>query len=251
MSPPPPRLHVLMRPESPRAVVIRRGPSQVHCTIGWELATDRFAIGQWCKHKLYPRRSDVSPDGAWMVYFALNGRWKSETRGAWTALSRAPYLKAVKLWPQGDTWGGGGAFFRARAQLPPGDADVWDSMEAVGRAGRLTLGALADYQVRLARDGWSKRGGRGYFKQAGASWSLRKVVRSEPHEHHEIHRADGSVDELPAWEWAEIDAQRKRVVWAEAGAIHAAPIRAEGPGKPRLLFDAVPMSFEAIAAPTG
>lgn len=250
MSAPPPRLHVLLRPGSPRAVVIRRGPSRVHCTIGWDLATDRFTVGQWCRHKLYPRRCDISPDGAWLVYFALNGRWSSEeTRGAWTALSRAPYLKAVRMWPQGDTWGGGGAFFQTRAQLPSGHADAWPSLETVGRAGRLALGSLGAYPIRLARDGWSKRAGRGWFKPANKTWSLRKVVRGEPHELHEIHRTDGSVVELPDWEWADIDAARKRVVWAEAGAIRAAPIKSDGPGKPRVLFDARPMTFEALAAP--
>jgi hypothetical protein len=238
-----------MRPESPRAVVIRRGPASVHCTIGWELDGDRFAVGQWCKHKLYPRRSDISPDGVWLVYFALNGRWTSETRGAWTGLSRAPYLKAVKMWPQGDTWDGGGVFFRARSQLPDGLGAMWDSMEPVGRTGRLALGALASYEARLERDGWSRRVRRGYFKDAHPSWSLRKVVRGEAHEHHEIHRTDGTVAELPAWEWADIDAARARVVWAEAGTVRAAPIRAGGPGKPRVLFDAAPMRFEALAAP--
>ena len=101
-----------MRPESDTAVVFRRGPSRVFCSIGWNLARDEFKVGQWCKHTIYPERADVSTDGRWLLYFALNGRWKSETRGRWTALSRAPYLKAVKLWPKGDTWDGGGTFYR-------------------------------------------------------------------------------------------------------------------------------------------
>jgi len=82
---PPPRLHVLMRPESPTAVVLRHGPSGVLCTIGWNLRPDVFTVGQWCRHKIYVERCDISPDGYWMVYFALDGRWKSETLGAWTA----------------------------------------------------------------------------------------------------------------------------------------------------------------------
>jgi hypothetical protein len=103
-----------MRPESPTAVVLRQGPSKVFCTIGWDLRTDEFTLGQWCRHKIYVDRCDISPDGYWMVYFALNGEWRSETLGAWTAVSIAPYLRAVTLWPAGDTWGVGSAFL-ARA----------------------------------------------------------------------------------------------------------------------------------------
>ena len=99
-----------MRPESSTAVVLRRGGSKVFCVIGWDLTTDRFQVGQWCKHKIYPHRCDISSDGRYLVYFALNGRWQSQTRGSFTAISRAPYLKALYLWPQGDTWGGGGLF---------------------------------------------------------------------------------------------------------------------------------------------
>ena len=40
----------------------------------------------------------------------MNGRWKSRVRGSWTAISRAPYLKAITLLAKGDCWNGGGLF---------------------------------------------------------------------------------------------------------------------------------------------
>src|SRR5215468_8845234 len=166
-----PRLHVLLRPGSPRAVVLRRGGSKVFCSIGWDLATDTFAIGQWCKHKIYPHRSDLSPDGRWMVYFALNGRWRSETRGSFTVVSRAPYLKARWLWPQGDTWGGGGLFF----PYAPERAGFF----AIDEKLRLAHGSYASYRIRLQRDGWTETAD-GFIKPAGAGWSLRKILLGEP-----------------------------------------------------------------------
>jgi hypothetical protein len=49
----------------------------------------------------------ASPDGELLLYFALQGsRWQTSYRGSWTAVSRVPWLHALALWPQGDTWGG-------------------------------------------------------------------------------------------------------------------------------------------------
>ena len=38
----------------------------------------------------------------------MNGKWDSEAKGAWTAIARAPYLKAFIVFPKGDCWNGGG-----------------------------------------------------------------------------------------------------------------------------------------------
>ena len=40
--------------------------------------------------RVYERRSDVSPDGKYFIYFAMNGRWTTATKGAWTAIARVP-----------------------------------------------------------------------------------------------------------------------------------------------------------------
>ena len=33
-----------------------------------------------------------------MIYFALNGHWDSETGGSFTAISKAPYFRALSIW---------------------------------------------------------------------------------------------------------------------------------------------------------
>ncbi|EDN66679.1 conserved hypothetical protein [Beggiatoa sp. PS] len=106
----PARLHVLFARESRFAVVIRRGPSKQVCTIGWDRRKDKFSMGQWLKGKIYERRCDISPNGQYLIYFAMNGKPRSEVRGSWTAISKAPYLKAIGLWAKGDCWHGGGLF---------------------------------------------------------------------------------------------------------------------------------------------
>jgi hypothetical protein len=108
------RIHVLFASDAPMGIVIRRGPSKQVATVGWNRSTDQFTIGQWLKGRIYERRSDLSPDGKHFIYFAMNGKWKSETKGSWTAISRAPYFKAIGLWSKGDCWQGGGLFKGAK-----------------------------------------------------------------------------------------------------------------------------------------
>src|SRR3954467_11051048 len=95
-----PRLHVLLAREAPVGVVIRRGPSKRVCTVLWDRHTDAFRIGQWFKGSGTERRSDLSPDGKHLITFPMNGRWESYSKGDCTAISRAPYLKAILFFPK-------------------------------------------------------------------------------------------------------------------------------------------------------
>lgn len=104
------RLHLFFARDNSRAVILRQGPSKVFRMILWNRETDTFEDGQWLKHKVYVERCDLSPDGHHFIYFALDGRWGSMARGSYTAISRPPYFTALALFPQGDTWGGGGLF---------------------------------------------------------------------------------------------------------------------------------------------
>ena len=216
-----PRLYVVWRPGSPSAVVLRQGPSKVFCSIGWNLAKDKFSVGQWVKHKIYPERCDISPDGKYLVYFALNGDWQGETKGAWTGLSRAPYLKCVKMWPHGSTWGGGG---------------LLDENLSVHGETRVH---------RVKRDGWV-RNRDGLMKPCFPGWRLRKTLKGTFREEHELLHDDGRVEDHADWEWADWDEPRSRIVFACGGSIWSL---ASARHKPKLLFDANGMTFEAIAAP--
>lgn len=106
----PARLHVIFASDAPLAVIFRRGPSKQVCTFLWNRKKNSFEMGQWLKGRIYERRSDLSPDGKYLLYFAMNGKWNSETKGSWTAISKAPYLKAINLYKKGDCWDGGGLF---------------------------------------------------------------------------------------------------------------------------------------------
>lgn len=118
------RLHLYFARDSDRAVILRQGPSKLFRMILWHRDTDRFQDGQWLKHKVYAERCALSPDGRHFLYFALNGDWAGESLGSYTALSRPPWFTALALFPEGDTWGGGGRFLDRRHYIASGGNDI-------------------------------------------------------------------------------------------------------------------------------
>ena len=258
-------------------VVIRRGPSKSVATLLWDRRTDEFKMGQWLKGRIYERRSDLSPDGKHFIYFAMNGKWDSETEGSWTAISRAPFLKAIALYAKGDCWNGGGLWIsNGKYWLNEGhlrgehkvlqdttkvirDPD-YDPDEDYGGE------CLGVYYHRLLRDGWKlverrnmgKRKHEDLFeKKIDKSWALRKIAHSEidsPEgkgcywdEHQLIGSDDEQVMSFPHWEWAELD--RSRLVWAEKGKLYAGWMKKSGLADVRQLHDFTDMAFKLIKAP--
>lgn len=269
------RLHVLLSRDGGTGVVIRRGPSKRVCTIGWNRRDDTFVIGQWLQGRIYERRCDLSPDGTYMIYFAMNGRWSSEVKGAWTAISRAPYLKAVSLWPKGDCWNGGGLFLSSeRYWLNDGyghgllhETDVVERDREYSPAAPLRNNeCLGVYYPRLLRDGWKFIGSRQerntsrvdvFEKDVNDTWILRKLARATVDhpdgkgvyydEHELVKRQTDQALAFAGWEWADVDANR--LVWTEGGTLYASELSAEGPAGIQALHDFNSYTYTRIRAP--
>ena len=112
---PAPRLFVITASAADVAVVFRRGPTAWYHLLAWDLASDELTPGAWFRGLLCPEKCDLSSDGSLLIYFAHQGNKSSgETTHAWTAVSRAPWLTALALWPWGTTYGGGGRFIGRR-----------------------------------------------------------------------------------------------------------------------------------------
>jgi hypothetical protein len=231
-------------------------------------------LGQWLKGRIYERRSDLSPDGQFFLYFAMNGKPETETEGSWTAISRAPYLKALALFSKGDCWHGGG--------LWTGSNTYWlnDGRGHTALRDETTLRRDEHFQPtedfggecpgvyfhRLIRDGWSlteheqvARWKERYIFERSISggWVLRKIAHAEVEsppgkgcywdEHELIHAESNTTLRRSEWEWADLDGDR--LVWASEGKLFAGRLTAEGPWDERLLFDFNEMSFSPIEAP--
>ena len=102
---------MIVAAEAEEAVIFRKGPAAWCHIVRWNMADDSFHHGAWLRGRVYAERCDLSPDGKLLLYFALQGRkFGTSYRGAYSAVSRSPWLTALSLWPHGDTWGGGGRF---------------------------------------------------------------------------------------------------------------------------------------------
>lgn len=159
------RLFIIFARKSPTAVIFRRGPSKWVQLIKWDTSTDTFEAGQWFNGRIYERRSDLSPDGSLLIYFAqkITARSLEDTdyTYAWTAISRPPFLTALALWPKGDCWHGGGLFKDAKTVLlnhKPQVAKPHEKHKARGLRVIPNRNAHGEddpiFSQRLDRDGW-------------------------------------------------------------------------------------------------
>jgi hypothetical protein len=267
----PARLHVLLAREAKIALVIRRGPSKSVCTVLWDRTRNKFKLGQWMRGRIYERRSDLSPDGKHLIYFAMNGRWHSETQSSWTAVSRAPYLKAIVLLAKGDCWNGGGLFLS--------NTDFWvndDPGHKVLKTVMKEVKVNNDYRLpnyyggecptvyynRLQRDGWEMhikeyQGATLFEKKLPRSWALRKLAYAEIEspagrgcywDAHELrHESTNTILAFPEWEWA--DYVDGHLVFAVDGRLCSAHLGRGKLSAEKVLHDFNDMKFEAITAP--
>lgn len=239
-----PRLSALLAARAPTGVVFRRGPSRIVRVIHWDRTNDEFTHGATFKGRIYADRSDISPDGRHLLYFAMGGvAWAIAGAGnTWTAISETPSLTALSLWGQGDTWGGGGFFLSNDSYWL--DADVNTSLiRDNAPLRRETYSPNRKFLSRLERDGWiDRRPNRWqilYERELAHDWILRAA--GWPHRY-ELEQRGKAPLPCPNWEWADWD--RHRIVWAESGCLRAASLEPEGLGPARTLMD-----FSTIATP--
>ena len=268
----PARIHVLLARQAPIGVVIRRGPAKAVATLLWDRQNDTFQLGQWFRGRIYERRCDLSPDGRHLLYFAMSGHWEGESKGSWTAISRAPFLKAIAMFPKGDGWNGGGLWTSpTRYWLNEGGISKHSVLRNTSEVSRDTIyhpetyfggECLGVYYPRLMRDGWKLIEELGtddfdiFEKPIGKGWVLRKKANAGNHpkgksiywdEHELIHPDSNALIPCPKWEWAELDGNR--LVWAADGILNASQVAEGGIKDQTKLFDFNSMKFERIRAP--
>lgn len=277
------RLYVLLAREAPVGVVFRRGPSKQVLLLKWYTDQDRFEEGQWLKGRIYERRSDLSPKGEKLIYFAANFK---KPFYSWIAISRPPYLTALALWPVGDTWTGGGLFNRedeinfseegARAGLAKGyELPAWLKFQPPTEA--RTPADLAMGAPRLERDGWE-------MTQEGEDWWWKPestftvtadppTIWSHPHpdqpytlhmilrghgepdgpweiiEHEVVHLKTGDKHSLGRSDWADWDPFTGDLLYAQDGRLYRQPFREAGPLEAKALIDLRDRRFEGRKAP--
>ncbi len=249
---------MLLASEAPTALIIRRGPSTHYCTIGWDRRTDEFTLGQWFKGRIDRHCCNLSPDGKHFIYLARKGGPNSETGGAWTALSKAPYLKAIGLWALGKSTYGcfGGHFIDNNRYWIQGYEKELRSPDNLVRADQHPY---SDHAVchcsELYSGGWkwidekdAKRLNAlyGFQKRVSIDWILRKSS-GDFTDYELVDTFTGKIQRFPDWEWADMDGER--LVWCEKGKLWAAGVDETGLINSKVLYDFNPMVFEPRVAP--
>ena len=262
------RLHVFLARDASIGLVLRRGPSKYVCAIGWNRDTDEFQVGQWLKGRIYEENSDLSSNGRYFIYAAMQKGRRH------TAVSQVPYLTALVFSVEVGNCGSGGAFtsdhtywirhailadwIRAADVLPSGsgmERDLGDhSQDSFFRSSAL-----------LPRDGWTfvpwdQTAGLGGFRccaqETRLGWRLERVdgpsAVLKPYLDHQIKFAlhnpeTGGQQVFSDWSWAAWD--RHRLVWATAGQLWAGTVGESGLTDARCLHDFNAMAFEKMVAP--
>ncbi|MEO1069352.1 MAG: hypothetical protein AAFW95_09560 [Cyanobacteria bacterium J06638_6] len=104
MAPTPPRIYCLVATQAPVVAVFRRGPSEWAHVGRWDLAQNRYEPGGWLRGRIFPRRSDISPDGQWLCYFAHNPNARWDHGEAYVAVAKLPWLTALYAVATCGTW---------------------------------------------------------------------------------------------------------------------------------------------------
>lgn len=84
--------------------VFRRGPSKWSHVGRWDLDEGRYQPGAWIAGRIFPRRSDLSPDGRLLCCFVHKPGAQWDHGDSWVAISRMPWLSALHAWGEDGTW---------------------------------------------------------------------------------------------------------------------------------------------------
>jgi hypothetical protein len=250
----PPRIYCIPASEAPVVAVFRRGPTNWSHVGRWDLAAGRYEPGAWLRGRIFPRRSDLSPDGRLLCYFAHKPTAKWEQGEAYVALSKLPWLTALHAFSTCGTWtrgffftedGGFDNFQDAKLPISYGlrsipmvqfanerrraweetrdspsrdPKDVWDQHRNARMQKCQPLGNRVLYVESV---GWA--GGEFGVNQAVDGLRVRYSLES-----------DGDLEQLDELQWADWDREGRLLVATRSGKLQVWNLNNDGP---KILFE--------------
>ena len=210
----PPRIYCIPATTAPIVAVFRRGPTSWSHVGRWDLEARRYEPGAWLAGRIFPRRSDLSPDGRFLCYFAHKPSATWEHGEAYVALSKLPWLTALHAFGTCGTWTRGYYFTEADDSESPEAAKLpvpygLRSISVVQFANERHRGweEAADSPPRDPRDAWDeRRNSRIQKRQPGGDRVL--CVESLGWAGGEF-GVDQAVDGLRAGYWLEVNGEIK------------------------------------------
>jgi hypothetical protein len=220
----------------------------------WDLAQGRYEPGAWLGGRIFPRRSDLSPDGRFLCYFAHKPSATWEHGETYVALSKLPWLPALHAFSTCGTWtrgyyftGDGGCDDTEDAQLPipyglrsipvvqfanerrrgweeapdcpPRDPeDIWDQRRNARMRKRQPEG---NHMLCVESVGWA--GGEFGVDQAVDGLNVRYALES-----------DGNLELLDDLQWADWDREGQLLVATRCGKLQVRNLDAD---RPKTVFE--------------
>jgi hypothetical protein len=243
-----PRIYCIPAVEAPVVAVFRRGPSNWSHIGRWDLARGEYEAGAWLGGRIFPRRSDLSPDGRLLCYFAHkpSATWKHGD--AYVAISKLPWLTALHAFRTCGTWTRGYHFTANGDCGHPEDAKLTTpyglrSIPVVQFAAERMRGwkEAPDYPQLQGDDAWDQRRNAHMWKpQPGGKRVL--CVESVGHAGGEFGvdqavdglrvryslEANGDAELLDDLQWADWDRQGHLLVATRCGAIQIRNLKTSG-----------------------
>ena len=265
---PAPRIYCIPAASAPVVAVFRRGPTNWSHVGRWDLEKRRYDPGAWIRGRLFPRRSDLSPNGRWLCYFAHKPAATWGFGEAYVAVSRLPWLTALHAVPTCGTWTRGYHFTedagfadadRLRLPIPYGLRSTSVVQFAIERVHGWE--EAADSPQRDPADAWDvKRNARVQKRQPGGDRLLRVESVGMAGGEFGVEQAvdgmrlryglesGGDLEPLDALQWADWDAEGHMLAATRDGRIQIR--RFDGDGI-ETLFEVDLTRFEPhpVAAP--
>ena len=261
------RLYVLIPIESHNAIIICRHSSKKTGVFGWDMLINKVTVSQWLKSRIHEYFSDITPDGKYFIYSSIDKGY------SYTAISKAPWIKAISFWWDGGFRGGGFFIDNKRYILNNGNVGSHKfidksltglkSGEFVQKNQPLTAvykALFADYSfcARLLKSGWILKNKENkthiFIKMIDENTLIEKTVYGYPHgtnikgkgsfwEAHKIIKGE-VVEEKKDWEWCEY--KYGNIYYAEKGCLYEL---FSIDGDPKLIYDFNDEEFAEKIAP--
>jgi hypothetical protein len=261
------RIFALIPTEGDNAIIICRRSTKRTGVFGWDMLTNKVTASQWLKSRIHEYFSDITPDGKHFIY-------TSNDKGyGYTAISKAPWIKATSFW--WDIGMNGGGFFidNKRYILNNGKVGYHEFLDKslIGiKSGEFAqknqpLNAVyealfTDYTfcARLLKNGWILKGKENkthiFTKHIDENTLLEKIVYGYPHgrnikgkgsfwEAHKIVRGK-TIEEKEDWEWCEY--KYDNIYYAQKGCLYEL---SSVNGESKLIYDFNEEEFVERIAP--
>ena len=229
--------------------VFRRGPTDWSHIGRWDLGSGQYEPGAWLGGRIFPRRSDLSPDGRLLCCFAHKPSATWRHGEAYVAISKLPWLTALHAFATCGAWTRGYYFTEDGGCDDPKDAKLplpygLRPNQAVQFANERRRGweEAPDSPIRDPEDAWDQRRnarmqkrqpeGKSVLCAESLGWAGGEFGVDQAVDGLRVRyslESDGDLEVLDDLQWADWDREGKLLVATRTGKLQVRKLDADRP----------------------